>query len=93
MVKKRTRSILEEISRIDIHKDKEHFIESKAANIIAGTENLVNLINETYDEETAHDLNKRLLNAIRTQDPKKFERGIRKVNESRRHTKRRPSSS
>ena len=85
MVKKRTRSILEEISRIDIHKDKEHFIEGKAENIIAGTENLINLINETYDEDTARDLNKRLLNAIRTQDPKKFQRGIRKVNESRRH--------
>jgi predicted transcriptional regulator len=88
MVKKRTRSILEEISRIEIHKDKEHFIESKAANIIASTENLLNLINETYDEEIAHDLTKRLLNAIRTQDPKKFERGIRKVHESRGHTKR-----
>jgi predicted transcriptional regulator len=87
-VKKQTRSILEEISRIDIHKDKEHFIESKATNIIAGTENLINLINETYDEETARDLTKRLLNAIRTQDPKKFQRGIRQVNESRRHTKR-----
>ncbi len=89
MVKKRTRSILEEISRIDIHKDKEHFIESKARNVIAGTENLLTLINETYDEDTAHDLTKRLLNAIRTQDPKKFERGIRKVNESRRYPKRR----
>ena len=88
MVKRRTRSILEEISRIDINKDKDHFIESKAKNIIAGTENLLNLISETYDEETANDLTKRLLNAIRTQDPKKFERGIRKVNESRGHSKR-----
>ena len=88
MVKKRTRSILEEISRIDINKDKEHFIESKAANIISGTENLVNLINETYDEDTAFDLTKRLMNAIRTQDSKKFERGIRKVNENKRCTRR-----
>lgn len=83
MVKKRTRSILEEISRIDVNKDKEHFIEGKAANIIAGTENLLHLINETYDEGTAQDLTKRLLNAIRTQDPKKFQRGIRRVNEDR----------
>jgi hypothetical protein len=83
MVKKRTRSILEEISRIDVNKDKEHFIEGKAANIIAGTVNLLELINESYDEETAQDLTKRLLNAIRTQDPKKFQRGIRRVNEDR----------
>ena len=82
MTTRRARSILEEISRIDIHKDTEHFIESKAVNIIAGTVNLVNLINETYDDETAQDLTKRLLNAIRAQDPRKFERGIRKVNGS-----------
>ena len=87
-MKKRTRSILEEISRIDLHKDKEHFIESKATNIIAGTENLINLITESYDEETAQDLIKRLINAIRTQDPVKFQRGIRKVNESGRCIKR-----
>lgn len=93
MVKKRARSILEEISRIDIHRDKGHFIESKATNIIAGTANLLNLISETYDEDVARDLSKRLLNAIRTQDPRKFERGIRKVNESRRHTRRGPKAS
>lgn len=92
MVEKRTRSILEEISRIDVNRDKGHLIENKAANIIAGTENLLTLINETYDEETAHDLTKRLLNAIRTQDPKKFERGIRKVNEDRRNNHRKPSA-
>ena len=92
-MKKRTRTILEEISRIDVVRDKEHFIESKADNIIAGTSNLLDLINETYDEETAHDLTKRLLNAIRTQDPKKFQRGIRKVNESRRYPKRGPEAS
>jgi len=87
-MKKRTRSILEEISRIDVKRDKEHFIESKADNLIASTSNLLDLINETYDDATANDLTKRLLNAIRTQDPKKFQRGIRKVNESRGHSKR-----
>lgn len=87
-MKKRTRSILEEISRIDVKRDKEHFIESKADNLIASTSNLLDLINETYDDATANDLTKRLLNAIRTQDPKKFQRGIRKVNESQGHSKR-----
>lgn len=88
MVKKRTRSLLEEINRINLHKDKEQFIENKATNIVAGTENLINLINETYDHDTAQDLIKRLLNAIRTHDPKKFQRGIRRVNEDRRHSER-----
>lgn len=84
MVKRQTRSILEEISRIDLKRDKEHFIESKATNLISGIENLMCLINETYDEQVASDLNKRLLNAIRTNDPKKFQRGIKKLHESRR---------
>lgn len=90
-MKKKTRSILEEISRIDIHKDQEHFIETKASNIIAGVGNLLQLISETYDDETAQDLSKRLINAIRTQDPKKFQRGIRQVNEARRHNQQRSS--
>ena len=83
-MKKRTRSILEEINSISTAKDKEHMIESKADNIIAGTQNLLQLIADSYDQETADDLTKRLLNAIKTQDPKKFQRGIRKVSESRR---------
>jgi predicted transcriptional regulator len=86
-MKKHTRSILEEISRIDVIRDKEHFIESKADKLIASTSNLLDLINESYDDETANDLTKRLLNAIRTQDPKKFQRGIRTVNESFRPSK------
>lgn len=79
MVKRRTRSILEEISKINVNKDKDHMIETRAMNMIAGVTNLVTLIEDTYDEEVAQDLTKRLINAIRTQDPKKFERGIRKV--------------
>jgi predicted transcriptional regulator len=89
-MKKKTRSILEEIRRIDVARDREHFIESKAENLVAGTANLLELINESYDEATASDLTKRLINALRTQDPKKFQRGIRKVNESRGRNSRTP---
>lgn len=81
-MQRHTGSILEEIRRIDVKRDKEHFIESKAENLIASAAHLIELINETYDSEIASDLNKRLLNAIRTQDFRKFQRGIRKVNES-----------
>lgn len=45
---------------------------------------------ETYDDETSNDLIKRLINSIRTQDPNKFTRGIRKANESKRHSGRKP---
>ena len=37
---------------------------------------------ESYDEAVADDLVKRFVNSIKTADPKKFERGIKKLNES-----------
>ena len=46
------------------------------------------MINETFDVETAADLNKRLINSIRTKDPRKFQRGIGKINEDSRHPRR-----
>ena len=36
-----------------------------------------------YDPEVADELERRLLNAIKGQDPSKFTRGIRKVTEAR----------
>lgn len=78
-MKKQTRSILDEISTGYRHQDKEAVIESRANHIISSAINLVNLIRETYDAETAGELERRLLNSIRGQDTAKFMRGIRKV--------------
>ena len=39
------------------------------------------MIYESYDENVADDLVKRFVNSIKTQDPRKFERGIKKLNE------------
>ena len=89
-MKKKTRSILEEINAMSPKKDKRQVVESNAQQVIGTAINLINLINETFDEETASDLNKRLINSIRTQDPKKFTRGIARVNEDKRHTGRGP---
>jgi hypothetical protein len=49
-------------------------------NIINGAINLIKYIHENYDAETATKLENRLLNAIKGQDPAKFSRGIRKIN-------------
>jgi len=62
-----------------VHKDKTNVIESRANNIINGAINLINHIRESYDAETAGELERRLLNAIKGQDPTKFARGIRKL--------------
>ncbi len=79
-MQKRTRSILTELDELLTHKDKENLLESRANNIINGAINLINHIRENYDVETATKLENRLLNAIKGQDPAKFTRGIRKIN-------------
>ncbi len=79
-MQKRTRSLLTELDELLTHKDKENLLESRANNIINGAINLINHIRENYDVETATKLENRLLNAIKGQDPAKFSRGIRKIN-------------
>jgi hypothetical protein len=78
-VQKRTRSILTELDELLTHKDKDNLLESRANNIINGAINLIKYIHENYDTDTAGELERRLLNAIRGQDPAKFTRGIRKL--------------
>lgn len=78
-MQKRTKSLLTELDELLIHKDKEHLLESRAVNVITGAINIIKFIKENYDDETAGDLERRLLNSIRHQDPNKFVRGIRKV--------------
>jgi hypothetical protein len=79
-VQKRTRSILTELDELLTHKDKDNLLESRANNIINGAINLIRYIRENYDAEQALELERRLLNAIKGQDPAKFARGIRKIN-------------
>tara|TARA_B100000780_G_C21126633_1_gene457413 strand:- start:8566 stop:8817 length:252 start_codon:yes stop_codon:yes gene_type:complete len=83
-MKKRTRSILEELNNLSMAKSNDHLIESSANNIIESAINLLNRINEQYDDATASELERRFLNSIRTGDPKKFKRVINKIIESKR---------
>ena len=79
VMKKRTKSLLEEINNMVHDRDKHLIIESKADHIIASAINLVQLINESYEGEEAADLTKRLYNSIKTHDPRKFKRGIFRI--------------
>lgn len=79
ILQKRTRSILDELDNMLAHRDKDNLVESRASHVIQGAINLVNYIKENYDTETALELERRLLNSIRTQDVSKFTRGIRKI--------------
>lgn len=78
-MQKRTRSILDELDSMLSHRDKDNLVESRASHVIQGAINLINFIKENYDNETAIELERRLLNSIRAQDVSKFTRGIRKI--------------
>ena len=78
-MKRKTRSILEEINSMSPKRDRRQLVEANAEQVIATAIHLIELINETFDNETAADLNKRLINSIRTKDPRKFKRGVSKL--------------
>lgn len=78
-MQKRTRSLLAELDSIATQRDRENFVESRATNVIQSAINLMTFIKENYDEETSNELERRLLNSIRSGDSSKFVRGIRKL--------------
>jgi hypothetical protein len=77
-LQKRTRSILDELAHMPVSKDRENLVESRASHVIQGAINLINYIKENYDAEQSAELERRLLNSIRAQDPGKFARGVRR---------------
>ncbi len=82
-MKKKTRTILQELNQISLSRDVNALIESRASNIIQSAINLIELIKESYDEESAIDLERRFINSIKGSDPAKFKRGIKKIQESK----------
>ena len=82
-MKKRTRGILEELSSLGNKDYSDEFIQTKGGNIIESAINLLSKIHENYDEKTAIDLERRFINAIRGNNPRKFKSGIDKIIESK----------
>lgn len=80
---KRFKSIVEELSDYAPKKDRDLFIESRAQQVLASVAHLFELINESYSEEDAEDLSRRLLLAMKNNDEQKFRRKIRQIRESR----------
>lgn len=78
-VKRTTRSLLEELNSITTKKNNNVVVESRATHVINSAINLINLIKENYSPEQAAELERRLLNSIKANDPNKFIRGIRKI--------------
>lgn len=82
-MKRQTRSLLEELNDIAIKKDTEAVIESRAAHVIDSAVNLLRMIRENYDQESAYELERRFINSIKASDPAKFTRGIRKLRDNK----------
>ena len=78
-MQKKTRSLLEELDTLRLHKDRENLVESRANHVITGAINLIQFIRENYDAAQAEELERRLLNSIRAQDSNKFSRGVKRL--------------
>jgi len=83
-MKKRTRSILEELNNLGRDsRNNDLLIETTGSNLIESAINLLNRISETYDESTAAELERRFINSIKSGDPRKFRRSMSRVIESK----------
>ena len=78
-MQKKTRSLLEELDSLRLQRDRENLVESRANHVIQGAINLINFIRENYAPEQAEELERRLLNSIRSQDSAKFSRGVKRL--------------
>jgi len=82
-MKKRTRSILEELNNLGRSKDNDFLIDATGSNIIESAINFLNRVSENYDETTSSELERRFINSIKSGDPRKFKRSMQKVIESK----------
>ena len=82
-MRKSTRSILQGLSDLGLNRDTELVIESRGSNLIQSAINLLDMIRETYDVETAAELERRFINSIKASDPTKFKRGIKRIQEGK----------
>ena len=80
------RSILDELNSIFSERDELNVIESRGNHIIKSALNLIELIQENYNEAEALDLERRLINSIKGNRPERFVKGIQIIKESRSKT-------
>lgn len=84
-MKKRTRSILEELNSIHGKRNSDYAIDTTGSNLIESSINFLTRIYDTYDKETALELERRFFNSIKSGDTQKFKRSMKRVIESRKN--------
>ena len=79
MANKRSRSILEELNSISVDRDKNHILENRVQHLVSTVNNIRSMLSDLYEEDTAADLEKRLINSLKSGDSAKFSRGLKKA--------------
>lgn len=82
-MRKSTRSILQGLTDVSLSRNTELVLESRGSNIIQSAINLLAMIRENYDVETAAELERRFINSIKAGDATKFKRGIKRIQENK----------
>lgn len=80
-MKRKTKSILEEINDLVPSKSRQEVINSRASHVLSSVINFLDSIHESYDRDTAETLERKLLNAVRARDASKFTNSLRRVEE------------
>ena len=74
-----TKTILDELTDGLPSHNRNLLVESRGNHIITGAINLLNSIRENYGDDVAGEMERRLINSIRSQDPQKFSRAARRL--------------
>ena len=78
-MEKRTNSILTELRSYVPDARKPDALEARGQHIISSVLNFLELIDQSYDAETATLLKNRFLNSIKTGEPEKFTKSIKRI--------------
>ena len=79
MSERKSRSILEELNSISVDRSRHHVLENRVEHLVSSAENIKAILRESYSPEEALDLERRLINSIKSGDSKKVSRGNKKV--------------
>lgn len=85
----KTKNLIEELDRFIPKRDKHLIVESRATNVIASAINLIELMEESFNEEESEELVRRLILGIKNRNPDKFKRKIRefKISEEKKNVR------
>lgn len=81
-----TKRLLEELNSIVLTEGAEQLIESKARHVISNAINVIESMYRSFPHETAYDLEKKMMNAIRSRAPEKFTRNVSKITNEKQST-------